>query len=84
MGARRVVAEELDRAETVGKMDGQNRNEQHDNHGRRGERQKSPAENEHAANDLDNDRRPAEEKSEWHADRVQDCDESSGPRASLA
>jgi hypothetical protein len=56
-------------------MDGEYRDQQHDDHGQRGERHKSPAEDQQSANDLDNDRGPAQKKCEWHADRVQDGDE---------
>ena len=78
MRARCVIGEKLDRAETVGKMDGQCSNEEHDNHRYGGERHEGPDEDEQSANYLDNDRSPAQKKREWHADRVQDANEVVG------
>jgi len=83
MRSRRVVGEELDRAKAVREMDGENRNQQHDDHERGRERHKSPAEDEQAANDLDDDRRPPQKKCEWHAHRVQDADEVVGTASEL-
>ena len=59
MRARRVVGHELDRAEPVRKMDGKDRNQQHDNHRHRGERHKGASEYQQSAADLNDDRRPA-------------------------
>ena len=53
MRSRSVVGDELDRAESVGQMDGENCNEQDNDHGRGGERHKSPAEDEQSADHLD-------------------------------
>ena len=78
MRARPVVGDELDRAESVGQVDGENCNEQHDDHGHRGERHKSPAEDKQSADHLDENRRPAEKEREWHANRVQDANEDVG------
>ena len=78
MRARPVVGDELDRAEAVGQMHGENCNEQHDDHGHRGERHKSPAEDKQSADHLDENRRPAEKEREWHANRVQDANEDVG------
>ena len=72
MRARCVISEKLDRAETVGKMDGQ-RAARQPSAGRR--RAESSDEDEKSPNHLDNDRSPAQKKCEWHTHRVQDADE---------
>ena len=83
MRARSVVGDELDRAEAVREMDGENRNEQDDDHGQGGKRHKSPEEDEQPADQLDENCRPAENEWEWHADRVQDANEDVGAAGKL-
>ena len=78
MSARRVVGEELDRAEPIRKMHGDNRDEQHDDHGQGGERHESPKKDEQSADHLDENRSPSQKERERHADRVQDADEDVG------
>jgi hypothetical protein len=63
------------RSKALGKVDGERRDQQHDDHGHGSERHESPEENEQPADDLNDNRRPAEKRSEWHAHRVQDGNE---------
>ena len=75
MRAGPVVGEKLDGAESVGEMDGEDRDKKHHDHGARGERNKSSQKDKQSARHLNDNSRPAEEKREGHADRVQNANE---------
>jgi hypothetical protein len=59
-------------------MDGEDRDEKHDNHRRGCEGNNGSEQDERPADELDDDRRPAKQIREGHADRVQHADESIG------
>jgi hypothetical protein len=78
MRSRRVVGQELDRAEAIWKMDGEDRDQKHDDHRHSGERHERAQEDKQPADNLDDDRRPAKQIRERHADGVQHADEGIG------
>ena len=68
--ARRVVGHELDRAEPVGKMDGEDRNQKHHDHRHSSDGHKGAREDQQSTDDLNDDRRPTQQVRERHANGV--------------